>query len=173
VIQWVRTRLAAEEDGFTLIELLLVMVILGILMSIAVPSYLSLEDRAQKTAASTNVQSIVSDIEQYSSDNVASAPTSLDPDWNGTDAAGAGTNADSGYSDTWSGTGHDFISLLKSKYDASIVTASYHWNPTGFTGSATDYCVYSVTGRWYAAKHGPAGAITTGLTMTNSTCTAS
>lgn len=164
----IRTRLAREESGFSMIELLIVSSILGILTSIATPSYLGFKDSANKAAASANVASIVPDVEWYAFDNYAGVNPSRDPDYNGSDAAYTGTNADSGYADTWAG--HDFLTILQSRYDTSISISSYTWDPVGWLPAAglttsNDYCLYTVVGTWYAAKHGPNGAITKGQTM--------
>jgi type IV pilus assembly protein PilA len=54
-----RLQRAREEDGFTLIELMVVVLIIGILIAIAIPTFLGARKRAQDRAAQSSLRNTV------------------------------------------------------------------------------------------------------------------
>jgi type II secretory pathway pseudopilin PulG len=144
-------RFVQEESGFTLLELLNVVLILMILMLTALPTYLTVRDKAYKAAVATNVKQLVGAARLYAGDN--SPNSAYDPN-------AATSTTDSGYAGMT-------ITALKS-YNANISKAGYV-NNSGTEASAsvtiratldaTHFCVYSVMGRWYAWALNPSGKI--------------
>lgn len=90
-----------SAQGFTMVELLIVLVVIGVLVSIAVPSYLGAKSRAADTAAKANIRAALPAVHAFAADNVGA---------NGDADNKAGT---SGYKGMTAG-------LLRSKYDAGI-----------------------------------------------------
>lgn len=58
-----------KRSGFTLIELLIVVVIIGILASIAIPKFANTKDRANQAAMKSDLRNLASSQEAYFNDN--------------------------------------------------------------------------------------------------------
>ena len=125
MLKRIRQRLAGNtEQGFTLIELVVVMIIIGILLAIAVPSYLGFRDRAANNAAQSNLRAALPSAEAYYADNGT---------YVGMDATDL-VAIDSGISSTLT------VALVTATtYCLTDTVSSHSWSVTGPDPSGADY----------------------------------
>jgi type IV pilus assembly protein PilA len=121
----IRARLDGNiEQGFTVIEFLVVIIIIGILLAIAVPSYLGFRDRAANNAAKASLRAAVPSAEAYYADNGA---------YTGMDTA-ALVAIDSGVSSTLT-----VASVTTTTYCLTDTVSGKVWSVAGPEPSSTDY----------------------------------
>jgi type IV pilus assembly protein PilA len=70
---------AQDEKGFTLIELLVVILIIGILAAIALPAFLNQREKAQDSAAKSDVRTAQTAMETYYTDHQSYTGAVSDP----------------------------------------------------------------------------------------------
>lgn len=159
-------RLRAREEGdegFTLIELLVVLLIIGILLAIAIPTYLSVTKGAKKSAAQSNLNTALTAAKAYYTDHNGAYPTTAST--LATSLSSAGTSLTYGTTGT---SGTSTIDVDPTSANEVVLAASDGSTCYGVADVETTSADISVGG-----SKAPAGTYWTTSTLSgSSTCTA-
>src|SRR3954449_7084290 len=69
MLSTLRSRLHNDEDGFTLIELMVVVLIIAILIAIAIPTFLGVQNRAKDRAAQSDLRNAITAAKTLATDS--------------------------------------------------------------------------------------------------------
>jgi type IV pilus assembly protein PilA len=141
------SRCRRDQDGFTLVELLVVVLIIGILAAIAIPTFLGQKDKASNASAKSLLTTAVTTMETYYTDNQT---------YVGADTAGKLTAIEPSISWKLSGTAADTSKneVLVSGLSASgftlqtIISSTKSYTYTKSSSGISKTCTGCTGGTW-------------------------